>query len=630
MKRATTLFFGALLAFGVRPAAAQAPSPGDDDLDSLLRVLQQETAIATRTRMNGDFVPGIVTVLHGDELRSQGARTVWDALSLVPGLEGTRDAQGYPSIIVRGTDFPFNSGNVKILVDSMPAARDNAGINGIVLDMPIEIVERIEVIRGPGSVVYGDFAYMGLVHIVTKKQGFGAHARIAERGAISASVYRGGRTGRGLEYSLSGSAFGADNPDAPRTSNVDDRRATGNASLSYRGLTLSLVAVTRGVVARAPGLLTTSQTHWGAEARLVREPSATWRLEARANRRSNRYVTVGSDLDGDILEAGLEAQWRGARRQTWLFDAAIQRSHIARARFAPPLPPGGIRPGQPPPPLGFTLADETLGVGSVMAQNTIDASDRLAVTLGARYDRYSKMDSRVTPRVSAVFRASERHILKAQYAEGFRAPTFFELYSFGSRNDALDFEVNRTIEANYVFRGGGTVVRLTAYHAQLLDMVYIAGVNAQRQSVFSNSREGRARGVEFELEREFGPKLKGFLNVSAFTSRDSRVAANVVQRRDSVPDGLANVGLLAAPFPKSRLSLRYRYVGDRLPATLERYGEVEGAWTQKDLGAAGVDLLVGFRVSAGGDVTYPQVLPTGTIAVPYRFPRAYAEVSYRR
>lgn len=611
-------------------AAAARGEQKDDDLDSLLKILQQETAIATKTRMNGDFVPGIVTVLHGDELRAQGVRTVWDALGLVPGIEATRDPEGYPSLIVRGTDFPFNSGNVKILVDSMPAARDNAGINGIVLDMPVDIVDRIEVIRGPGSVVYGDFAYMGLVHIITKKQGFGAHVRVAERGTYSAALYTGGRTPGGLDYALSGSAFGAGDSDARFASPVDDRRAMGNASLAYRGFSLAMSAATRGLEARGAGVSPSSQTHWVAEARFVKEPSPAWRLEARMNRRSNRYDTNTSDLNGTILEAGVEAQWRGARRQTWLFDAALQRSRIDEAQFAPPLPPGGVRPGAPPPPQGFSVSDDTLGLGSVMAQNTIDASDRLAVTLGARYDHYSDIDARLTPRASVVFRASERHILKAQYAEGFRAPTFFELYSLGGRNTALDFEVNRTIEANYVFRSSRTVVRVTAFHAKLLDMVYVLRINAQRQTEFANAREGRVFGGEFEIEREFSPKLKAFLNISAFDSKDSRISTNVLRRSDAVPEGLGNVGIMAAPFPKTRLSVRYRRVGDRIPATLQSYGEIEGAWTQKDVATPGMDLLVGFRTSAGGDVTYPQILPTATLAIPYRFPRFYAELSFRR
>src|SRR3970040_1006314 len=56
------------------PPAAAAP---DAELAALMAVLQEETAVATKTRMNSDFVPGLVTVLHGEEMLALGAETVW-------------------------------------------------------------------------------------------------------------------------------------------------------------------------------------------------------------------------------------------------------------------------------------------------------------------------------------------------------------------------------------------------------------------------------------------------------------------------------------------------------------------------------------------------------------------------
>ena len=87
-----------------------------DEESKLLAILAEETAVATKTRVNGDFVPGIVSVLHGDELEALGIETAWEALSLVPGIEAVRDPTGNPNVIVRGLEFPFNSGNVKILI----------------------------------------------------------------------------------------------------------------------------------------------------------------------------------------------------------------------------------------------------------------------------------------------------------------------------------------------------------------------------------------------------------------------------------------------------------------------------------------------------------------------------------
>src|ERR1043166_2434157 len=147
----------------------------EKELAELLSIVQQETAVATKTRLNSDYVPGIVTVLEGDELEALGVRTAGEALGLVPGIQDTRDNRGSDLALVRALDFPFNVGNVQVLVNSIAMARSDGGINTSALQIPVEQIERIEVIRGPGSVIYGDFAFMGLGNIITRKDG----ARIA-------------------------------------------------------------------------------------------------------------------------------------------------------------------------------------------------------------------------------------------------------------------------------------------------------------------------------------------------------------------------------------------------------------------------------------------------------------------
>lgn len=615
------------------PSPVPAQSAEQTELEGLLKILSEETAVATKTRMNGDYVPGIVTVLHGDEMAALGVRTVWDALSMVPGIEAVRDPVGVPSLVVRGIQFPFNSGNVKVLIDSMPATRDNAGFNSIVLDLPIQLVERIEVIRGPGSVVYGDFAYMGLVHIVTRKTGLGFHARPEEGGGFSGGFFGGGRTASGWEYALSASGSAGGSADVPARREVDDVRGFGFGSLRYRGFSLSASVATREVDDPSAGLQTFDgqQTHTVLDARYAFDLSQTARMEVRLNDRISRFRTGTADLDGDVIEGGVGLTWNGAAKQSWLFDASLTRSNIDRAVFRTPLPPP--LPGAPPPPpgpAGFTISGENLAFASVMAQNTIQASSKADLTVGARLDRYGDVDTRVTPRASLVYRASDRHILKFQYAEGFRAPNFFELYSRGFRQTALNFEVNRTIELNYVHRRPEMVVRLTAYHSQLADLIFVVGTDAQRRSVFENRRKARVAGAEIEVDRQIGKRLKAVINTSWFDTRDSRNSQNLFVERDTIPSLLGNLALIAAPRPKTRLTARWLYVGDRGTAIAPAYSEFSLTATQKSVLARGLDLRAGFRLSRGRGVIYPTVLPTATVAAPYEFPKAFLELSWSR
>ncbi|MCK5639467.1 MAG: TonB-dependent receptor plug domain-containing protein [Gammaproteobacteria bacterium] len=159
-------------------ALAQEEASPDDSMElfNLLSILEAQTEIATKTKLNADHVPGMVTVLHGSDLEARGLRTVWEALRLVPGMDPTIDSTGIKQINTRGTGQVYSSGNVKILLNDTPVNPGKNGQADSVLNLPVEQIERIEVVRGPGSAVYGEFAYAGVINIITRDEGNRAFA----------------------------------------------------------------------------------------------------------------------------------------------------------------------------------------------------------------------------------------------------------------------------------------------------------------------------------------------------------------------------------------------------------------------------------------------------------------------
>jgi outer membrane receptor for ferrienterochelin and colicins len=140
----------------------------------LLAVLDEATELATKNRVNVDYVPGIMTVLERAEMLALGVRTVAEALTLVPGVLVERDGTGEMRLSIRGQEN--STGTVKILIDSVPMNTSDGAL--LIFDeMPVEQVERIEVIRGPGSALYGEFAFSGVVNIVTLQRARRAHVR---------------------------------------------------------------------------------------------------------------------------------------------------------------------------------------------------------------------------------------------------------------------------------------------------------------------------------------------------------------------------------------------------------------------------------------------------------------------
>ncbi|MES9979550.1 MAG: Plug domain-containing protein, partial [Candidatus Thiodiazotropha sp. 6PLUC5] len=81
---------------------AFADSNANQDLRNLLSLLDSQTELATKSRMNADYVPGMASILYGDELLARGARTVWEALGLVPGISLGMEFTGERQILSRG------------------------------------------------------------------------------------------------------------------------------------------------------------------------------------------------------------------------------------------------------------------------------------------------------------------------------------------------------------------------------------------------------------------------------------------------------------------------------------------------------------------------------------------------
>jgi outer membrane cobalamin receptor len=110
--------------------------------------------------------PNVVTIITGDEIRNSGARDLIDVLRMVPGIEFGTDVEGSVSIGIRGQWAA--EGKVLITVDGVDVNEIMYGFYLFGNDFPVTAIKRVEVIRGPGSVVNGGFAALGVINIITR------------------------------------------------------------------------------------------------------------------------------------------------------------------------------------------------------------------------------------------------------------------------------------------------------------------------------------------------------------------------------------------------------------------------------------------------------------------------------
>ncbi|MEO6324304.1 MAG: TonB-dependent receptor, partial [Thermoanaerobaculia bacterium] len=364
------------------------------------------------------------------------------------------------------------------------------------------------------------------------------------------------------------------------------------------------------------------QSHWTMEARYARDLTRALHAEVHARYLSNRFNGAASGFNGTVADAGLDLRWDGWKKQSWLFAASYGDGEIESARSTRPPPPGA----PPGPPITLTLKDRSRESFGVTLQDSIDLTQKLAVTAGARFDRLTDTDERITPRLALVWRVNENHILKLQYAEGFRAPTFFELYSNGARNPNLGFEVNGTTELSYVYRRATTVGRATLFTSKIRDMIFVGPGN-----VFDNTHQARAYGAELEVEQQFGPSLKLQANASWVDSETDRNATATSIAPSPLARLLGNLSVLYRADARTLIAGRWNHVGSRNAATGDNKGfdPVDLTVTRNDLFIPGLQLRAGIKNVFDADIRYFLENASTTEALTYPGRTYFAQLSWR-
>lgn len=565
----------------------------DAELAELLSIIEEETELATKTKMNSDYVPGIITILYGDELEALGIRTVSEALSLVPGVQSRINQIAAAGAIIRGFDSAFNSGSIKVQVNSLPVNQDFSGVEVSALLLPIELIDRIEVIRGPGSALYGNAAFSGMVNIITKRQENILYARTEGSGTLGAGGQLHWKSSSGTTELTAAISGWSDNDAAPQGAVLgNESRSFGVITLSHGDFSFQALGLERDYSTLyeeenhppGPPDPNSSETTWSAQIRHRRSWSSRLETEASVSYLENDFVQPDLAYVGDVAQARFDLTWKGWARQSWLAGLAYEDSNtheslVHRPRPPGPNPPGPPPPGGPPPHSGPPPLQEIDAhdryLWSFWVQNQIDLSEDLVATIGLRFDDFSDLaDNPVSPRLALVWHAAERQIIKAQYAEGFRAPTFWELYELGLYLDQVRTETVDTSELSYTYRRPTSVTRLSLFDSQAVGVPVLDPIEGS-----SRKAEIHSRGVELEWSQKLNDWLKVDANISYLDKIDDNRTPDLSRTEaPAAAKWLGNLSLLAEPVRDVAIGLRWHHVGDRIAELPEAEG-----WNMVDL-----------------------------------------------
>ncbi len=557
------------LAFLVLPVtlAGQAPT---DTVE-----LNPVVVTATRIPTPADAVPVAVTVIRGTELRERGILTVAEALRSVPAASVvTTSAYGsQTSLFLRGGQSNY----VKVLIDGVPQNAPGGAFD--FANLTTDNVERIEVVRGPASVLYGSDAVAGVVQIFTREGRGLTQANLTASGgtygsdALDATI--SGGDGR-ASYALSVSRFSSDGLDSinnqfrngvfsARARFQPDARTGAALSIRYGDALYHFPRDYRGAVVSN----NQHQLERGPSLGLDLGHTFSDRVEGRVMgtwHRANYQYAIGKNGPADsttfpyassdwITRIGLDARanLRLVPRDVLTVGTALEREAMA----------------------GTTLdGSRSRTNGAIYLQGVSSPERPVHITIGARLEDNERFGAYATYRAGVSARLAEGVQAIVSVGTGFKEPSFYENFATGfvHGNPDLRPEHSRSWEAGLEYRSPGrAVLRSTYFGQRFVDMIDYNATPPAGEANYSNVARASADGVELSTrlmpERRF-TITASYTYLSATVTRsgfDASSGALLAAGQPLVrrPKHSAWLDFTYGTAPRGTISLAMAYVGER-------------------------------------------------------------------
>ncbi len=567
---------------GESTAAENPAAPATSSEDAGAATLPPVVVTATRVEQPIEQVGSAVTVITGEELRRREIRFVADALQEVPGVtvprSGTRGKTA--SIFLRGS----NANQTLVLLDGV-RVNDLVGGAFDFSSLTTDNVERIEVIRGPQSTLYGSQAMGGVVNIITRRgrgpftASAGAAAGNYHTNALDASIF--GNAER-FSASVEASRYATDNRfenDAfdvlTASGRIDARLAERlSARLTFRRSDANTGAPGQALIALAPDdRQENTTTVLGLT--LEHRTASLWtqRLTAARSDSELRFTSGGST---DITESV-------SRSVEWVHA-------IAEGRPVSLVLGGEYRSEDGE---GFTI-DRTIVTRAAFAQAQLLAlEERVSLQAGVRYDDGTQLDGEATPRVSGALLVPETATrLHASWGKGIKAPTLLDLFFPGFSNPDLDPERVTGWDAGVEQRvlGDRATADVTFFRNDFTDLIVFSPTTFQ----IDNVGQAHTYGVESSLQL----RPVAWLDLGAVHTYLVAINDDTRDQLLRRPRHQGSAQVTVRPIARATATLSALYVGDRRDSTFQPGSttRAQGAYTRVDLSARyRIPDVAGFR-----------------------------------
>lgn len=527
-----------------------------------------------------------VTIITAEDIERYGYRTLDEILAKIRGFY-TRNDRSYSYLGVRGFSRPTDFNNrILILLNGHILNENVYGTANIGTDLGLNLdaVERIEIVRGPGSVLYGTGAMFSVINIITKKgntiDGTQFSAETGSFGRIKGSTTYGKQLENGMDIAVTGLWADIDGQDlyfkefdTPLTNNgiaknLDRDKYYGFLStIAYHNFTIQ-----GAITSRKKGNPT------GSYETVFNQYSST--LDAR------KFIDVKYETTFDVKKhimmrgyydhydyngvfpyenyvqkeatinhwQGLEAQFLWDVRQNDRLILGTEYKNDSKASYK----------SEYATEVQFN-SNFPFHIFSIYLQNEYQVHNNLSFVLGTRWDRYSTVGNSVTPRAAVIYNPGKGSTLKLLYGEAFRAPNVYETYyeesGLAKSNPHLKPEKIRTTELvweqqlNTAFSG-----TVSLYNYEMKNLIDQIIDPYDLLSQFRNLNKVRAKGVEFELDAHLESGFRGYTNYTVQKAEDTALK----KKLSDSPECLLKLGFSNQLFKNFYAAMEMEYETGRI------------------------------------------------------------------
>jgi iron complex outermembrane recepter protein len=399
--------------------------------DELLFLEIPSVIAASRREQLATEAPASVEVINADEIKQCGATSILQALSMLPGISLMNINCRNAFVNIRGFSEGGGINNyVLVMIDGRPIEWD---VYNVVLwdqqTIGLDEIERIEVVKGPGSSLYGANAYSGVINIITKTpeqiNGTEVNAAFGTPRLSETSVIHGW-TGNKVDYKISAGFSSEDeyydtpsNHASEMPSNNAGQVSRVNALIEYKLTDDSKLSFSAGRSYALNDKLSVG-AHLGTGYNPMGDTNDYEQVAYKSGSFSIHSVFKNSDMS-IIFPSYSPWEFKATSNDTELQDTLFIKGKHSIV--------WGItsRTIQMKPSV-ITASDINESLWGVFAEDQYKASDKLDVVLGARYDKNPLTEARVSPRASILYTVETGHVIMFSAAQAYRNPNLLDSY----------------------------------------------------------------------------------------------------------------------------------------------------------------------------------------------------------